>query len=335
MGNKARWLGVIPFENITDERNSAPVIHTEYLDLDRTSISLDNDGIGRLWLPDSIDETLPKVLVSLTLVRQAYRLVFIGEKQSLESVLLPLAERYKAELVLPTGELSTTLLYGIAKRAAHDGRPCRVFYFSDFDPTGYHMPIEVARKMQALVDDRFEDLDIQIHRCALTVDQVRHLGLPSTPMKDTERRADKWRERFGVEQTEIDALATLRPLELGKIVKVAVAPYWDKTLHARTLAARDQAQERAQQVLSTIVDGHRDRLMAAEALLADARPAVEMVETEVWPVLAEIRSEAEAAFEEITLEAPEPQPEGDVAEALFCSSRRWVEQTRVLREEKL
>jgi hypothetical protein len=45
---------------------------------------------------------------------------------------------------------------------------------------------------------------------ALTVEQVRNLGLPSTPLKDTERRADRWRQAFGVGQTEIDALATDR-----------------------------------------------------------------------------------------------------------------------------
>ena len=39
--------------------------------------------------------------------------MLIGEKQSLVEVLDPLAESYEAELILPTGELSTTLLYGI------------------------------------------------------------------------------------------------------------------------------------------------------------------------------------------------------------------------------
>jgi hypothetical protein len=37
----------------------------------------------------------------------------------------------------------------------------------------------------------------------------------------------------------------------------------------------------------------------------------------------------------IALEAAEAEPEGDVNEALFCSSRGWVEQTQFLREEKL
>ena len=104
-----------------------------------------------------------------------------------------------------------------------------------------------------MIEEYFPALDLQLHRCALTAEQVRTLALPSTPMKDTERRADRWRERFGVEQTEIDALATLRPNELAKIVKAAVAPYWDATLAQRIDETRDEAQEHAEQILSAIV----------------------------------------------------------------------------------
>jgi hypothetical protein len=65
---------------------------------------------------------------------------------------------------------------------------------------------------------------------AVTVEQVVDLGLPSTPLKETEKRASGWKTRYGVEQTEIDALATLRPDELRRIVRRAVAPYWDAGL---------------------------------------------------------------------------------------------------------
>ena len=334
VANKARWLGAVRFEDIVDERNAAPLIHTEWAEENSTRVDLE-DGTANLWLPYSIEAILPRVKVELTRPRQAYRLVFIGEKQSLEQVLLPIAQTYRAELVLPTGELSTTLLYGIAKRAAEDGRPCRVFYLSDFDPTGFHMPIEVSRKLQALVDDRFPELDVQVRRCALTAKQVQRLGLPSTPMKETERRADRWRERFGVEQTEIDALATLRPNDLTRIVKKAIAPYWDRTLSARTLEAHDEAQRQASNVLAEIVDRHGERLAIASALLAEARLAAARTEDELDPIVAEIREEATAVLQEITLEAPAPEPEGDVDAPLFCSSRNWVEQTAILRDEKL
>ena len=49
--------------------------------------------------------------------------LLVGEKTSLRTVLLPIAEMVGGELVLPSGEFSDTLIAGIAKRAAEDGRP--------------------------------------------------------------------------------------------------------------------------------------------------------------------------------------------------------------------
>ena len=65
---------------------------------------------------------------------QPYKIVMVGEKSSLEPVLSPIAESYKADLYLPTGCLSDTLIYQMAKIGADDGRPMVVFYFSDCDP---------------------------------------------------------------------------------------------------------------------------------------------------------------------------------------------------------
>ena len=79
---------------------------------------------------------------------------------------------------------------------------------------------------------------------ALTVEQVRDLDLPSTPLKETEKRADRWREAFGVEQTEIDALATLRPDALREIVDRAFDPYFDRTLKARVGDCRARVARR-------------------------------------------------------------------------------------------
>ena len=75
----------------------------------------------------------------------------------------------------------------IARHAASDGRPIVIFYFSDADPSGWQMPISVARKLQALRDQRFPDLDVQVQPVALTPAQVKEYGLPSTPLKESER----------------------------------------------------------------------------------------------------------------------------------------------------
>jgi len=214
IANVARWLGYVAFAAVTDERNAGPVIYT--VDPNQPKVWIQDQSF--MAGPRSFDAMLPVVgsdfMDSRFAHRQAYRIVLIGEKTSLADVLEPVARRHQAEMVLPTGELSTTLLYGIARRAWMDGRPCRIFYFFDFDPSGWHMPIEVSRKLQALRELEFQTLDVQLRWCALTFEQVKSHALPGTPLKETERRADRWRARWGVEQTEIDALATLKPLRL-------------------------------------------------------------------------------------------------------------------------
>ena len=150
--------------------------------------------------------------------------------------------------------MSDTLVYQMARTGAEDGRPMVVLVMADFDPAGRQMAVSIARKLQAFRDLHFPALEFEVHAIALNEDQVRELGLPSTPLKDTEKRADRWRAEFGLEQTEIDALATLRPDVLRRIVEEAIAPFYDKSLDRRTRAARQAFIDEAQSALDDRVD---------------------------------------------------------------------------------
>ena len=221
----ARWLEYVPFECIRDQRASPPVDFSKADDQDDD----DEAGSRRLLPGDTVD--IPDLLNLLPVAswsrgklhRQPFRIVFIGEKSSLEDVLRPIAERVKGELFLGTGESSESHISEIAARADADGRPLVVLYFSDFDPSGHQMAVSVARKIQAHVDMRFPDLRAELHHVALTLDQVKQYELPSTPLKETEKRAERWREVMQHEQTEIDALAALRPDVLRQIAGIPFA----------------------------------------------------------------------------------------------------------------
>jgi hypothetical protein len=141
-----------------------------------------------------------------------------------------------AELLLLTGEISEAFAYGICARAMQDGRTLRIFYFADFDPSGWQMSVSLARKLQAHIVREFPDLDVRLIRVAMTVEQVRQFGLPDSPIKRGDKRAAAWRERWGCEQVEIDALAALRPALLAQITRDTLAPYYDATLVERFAA---------------------------------------------------------------------------------------------------
>src|SRR4029077_20210048 len=127
-------LGYVQFERLVDNKNDETVVRpapssdppTSPVWADGLEIAeLDADKLGVLFGLAGFEP------------RQPYRLVFFGEKTSLEDVLAPLAIEVSADLYLTGGQISDTLLHRMASDAVNDGRPLVVFTFSDFDPAGY------------------------------------------------------------------------------------------------------------------------------------------------------------------------------------------------------
>jgi hypothetical protein len=135
----------------------------------------------------------------------------------------------------------------------------------------------------------------------LTVEQVRELGLPSTPLKATEKRA--WRDKHNIDQTEIDALATLQPDTFRQIVHRSVSPYFDATLTDRVerarwtwvgdanrilnaaLAgsgfdvARDEAEEEIGELVTQLTDEIEEREAALDSMVKEICPDFHEVST--------------------------------------------------------
>jgi hypothetical protein len=303
-GKAARWLGYIPFERITDNRNADPIIHRKARVTPESWVSIGLD----VTVPD-IEDIEPTPGAAGFVPRQAFQFVIFGEKGSLEDAVLPRARYYEADLYLPTGEISDTLLYRIAQDAARDGRPLVVFTISDCDPAGHQMPVSIARKLQALRDFKFRGLRFEVVQIALTVSQVRELGLPSTPLKESEKRSDRWREAFGVEQTEIDALATLQPDTLREIIDRAFDPYFDRTLEQRVEEAEAEWMADAQVEMSNQID---------DTVLTNLREQMEGRLEELRERIETINEQLRLVSDDITLpdiEVPEPDIEVETEKA--------------------
>src|SRR5699024_5293884 len=159
-------------------------------------------------------------------------------------------------------------------------------------------------------------------RVALTPEQVRDYGLPSTPLKATEQRAARWKDKMGVEQTEIDALATLQPDVLDALVRQAMDPFVDPTLAAREERARHDWEQAAQQ--------------AIDAALTDAdRQALEADRTAIALAVERMTERTIGLSQRVTLPDP-PDPQRPMVDAtthgmpLIDSEWPFDEQTRAL-----
>jgi hypothetical protein len=317
----ARWLGYVPFDAISDARNEAPIIGERSRPEPSARVRFD----AEIYLPDHSDLE-PEVVVSGFESRQAFHLVFYGEKTSLAEVLDPLAQRFLADLYLPAGEISDTLLHRMARNGAEDGRPMVVFIFADCDPAGYQMAVSIGHKLRALRESFYPSLEFQVFAPALTVEQVRELGLPSTPLKETEKGAAGWRDRYGIEQTEIDALATLTPDVLRGIAEAAVHPFWDRTLESRVRDARHDWLHAAQEALDEQLSP--DRLAH---LNAGAEAEIERARERLQEISAAID---EADIDLPSFDIPEPIIGDDLPAALVSSDMPLAEAIRKLRDRK-
>jgi hypothetical protein len=194
------------------------------------------------------------------------------------------------------------------------------------------MPISVSRKLQAL-SGLHGPFEFEVHRAALTPDQVRAWGLASTPLKSTEPRAARWQQAMGIEQTEVDAAIALRPAELAQAARDALDPFFDATLAGRFEQARQEWEEQAQEIIDDGLYGDKDELLAAaEGTISQVRDLVRQVRDSLQTsaTLADLDG----------FEPPEPDcPAGtalpsDLGTALVSSAWDFAEQCQALKRAK-
>jgi hypothetical protein len=317
----ARWLGYVAFDKIIDARNAEPIIREHEHSVPSARIRVEAD----FYLP-AAEDLEPRIEVVGFQPRQRYRLVFFGEKTSLEGVLGPLATDFQADLYLPSGELSDTQIHRMARTGASDGREMVVLVFADSDPAGYQMAVSIGHKLRAFRECLYPSLKFRLLAPALTVEHVKDLGLPSTPLKETELRAAGWRERYGVEQTEIDALATLRPEILRRIAREAVAPFFDSSLSRRATNAEETWRRKAQARFEEQVN---------PAWLVDIRTRAEADLEALRDKLHEIEvGVADLDIDLPPFEIPEAEMNGADVSPLVSSDMPLVEAIRILQARK-
>ena len=274
----------------------------------------------------SASDLKPRISATVGVPLQPFRLVFWGEKSSLNSVLNPKSEQYHADLYLQSGDISNTWLAEMARIGAADSREMIVFIFADCDPSGYGMATTIAHKLRALKESLYPRLQFRILTPALTVEQANELDLPDSPLKETERRAEGWRAKYGREQTEIDALATLRPDVLRRIVDEAVGPFFDATLGSRVNAAKYEWDAEAQRRLDAALDNDHVAEIQARAI-----EHIEALQAELDAL--------EAAVEEANIDlppfiAPEPILNGEPDLPLVSSDMPLLDHIVILKHRK-
>ncbi|HSH81235.1 MAG TPA: hypothetical protein VLA19_22100 [Herpetosiphonaceae bacterium] len=328
----ARYLELIDPGAFVDRRNPEAAL---YVPAPPVGPSLEIDG--QLWDSDTDFPDfpgLPDYAISGYAAAQPYHIEVWCEKSTMNDVLIPLCQRYGANLQTGVGELSITATLAMVRRLEASGKPARIFYVSDFDPAGQSMPVAVARKAEYFIRNEGLNIDMRLFPVVMTADQVRHYDLPRTPIKETERRRGSFEHQHGTGAVELDALEALYPGELDRLLSGYIKQYYDTSLGWRVSDAQMALRSDLDIKRLAIIERHAAEIAALkqthESIRAEFAARMEDYRQRLADVWQAISDDLEAVAPDLD---DYPIPEGHAArelgEGLFNSSREYIKQLSV------
>lgn len=306
----ARYLDLIPFDGLVDRRNDEPMFFANnlYADPDEKievscRVACEEPVVGEIGVPEmpylpflslNVDEPIQKYIVEVWI-----------EKSTQNDWLVPLCRRRGVNLVVGTGEQSETRVRELALRANEYGAPVIIIYISDFDPGGRSMPKAVARKIEFTIAKFGLDVDLKLIPLALTPEQCREYRLPRTPIKETERRKDKFESIFGVGATELDALEALYPGELARLLNAELDNWLDDGLAARARRFKTDLYVRLGRIERDVHNSHAEGIAELAQRFREITQRLENAASEFSEWEAEAAEHWEAISADLESERPD------------------------------
>lgn len=125
------------------------------------------------------------------------------EKDALMGVFERAANRNRVPFFSCRGYTSDSEIWGAAQRLARIGRrkDIVILHFGDHDPSGIDMTRDITDRLKL-----FGAARVDVRRLALNMDQVEQYNPPPNPAKETDSRFIGYRDEYGDESWELDAL---------------------------------------------------------------------------------------------------------------------------------
>lgn len=165
--------------------------------------------------------------------------VYLGvEKQGLVELLKDWFGERGLPILALRGFSSQSFIEEVVGDVASRQRPAVLLYGGDWDPSGEAIDRDFIQRCNGCWS--------QVHRIALTADQVQAWGLPEMPGKHRDSRAGQFIARHGhLAQVELDAVP---PERLRELFETALAPYWNDSTYQAVRAQEDEDREVLRQI---------------------------------------------------------------------------------------
>ena len=173
---------------------------------------------------------------------QEYRPEVWIEKDALVGVIESVCERNDVPFFSCRGYTSQSELWSAAMRLkahADGGQTPIVFHLGDHDPSGVDMTRDIVDRLRL-----FAEQDIEVKRLALNMSQVNKYNPPPNFTKATDSRCAGYREQFGDDCWELDALepSVINDLVQGAIDSIRGQKQWDKIARQQKKHREDLSQ---------------------------------------------------------------------------------------------
>ena len=350
----ARYLGLIDPCLLVDRRNPKPYLRALPIDYPEAGWEIESDywSLPRVnaLLLDEGDWRMPYAYPTgygYSPHLQPYHLEIWIEKTTMNDILEPLCDKYQVNLIAGEGYFSVTCITDLLERIREIGKPCRIFYISDFDPSGAHMPVAVARQIEYWKSYYSVDCDIKLKHVALTQEQVKRYELPSTPIKDSDSRKKNFKETHDQDATELDALEANAPGVLKEMVECELEKYYDDELENEYEGAYAEARDETKTHIDRYLKPYEQELRELNAekivIVKKYREILEKIhqscQAELEPIktrLEKLRLDVKNALDDARQDdidlppLPEPKVEGDDEFGwIYDSSLNYMEQLQL------
>jgi len=238
----ARYGGEIDWDAIED-RGRVPEIHAEWSNIK----SLVSSALYSYRLPRWQD--------------QDNYVELYCEKQALESVLKPIADKYHIFFGYNKGYSSASTMYDLANRLRcqiEKGKYCIVLYLGDHDPSGIDMVRDVRDRINEFLvgGDNEVEPNFKVQSIALTKEQINKYNPPPNPAKITDPRAKGYISIHGEVSWELDAL---KPEILMKIASSGILEYIDLPKYEAWIKRENEEKEALGRFGDSLSNGTRQR----------------------------------------------------------------------------
>jgi hypothetical protein len=262
--SKARLTGLVDWHAIEDR--------TRYVRRNASWVS-----------PESIVESaVQSYHRDLRATQEEYIEVWV-EKDALIGIIERAARRNDVPFFSCRGYTSQSEMWGAAQRLmtnSNNGeRPVTIIHLGDHDPSGIDMSRDIEDRLTEFGADGY---GIVINRIALNFDQIEEYSPPPNPTKDSDVRSKGYREQFGEECWELDAL---NPQVLDQLIQAEIDKHTDNDKYEAEREIQEQERDRLRDAIEFVSNRdnwlNRDNLVDIGQLKLtgednDLKPVVEL-----------------------------------------------------------